>query len=153
MIVTFDHPALRSVAAPLTAEDDLAFLETMADDLRATRNGVGLAANQIGVLKRAILLRPTLSFVVAMLNPTLVYRSAKTTLSFEGCLSYPGWTAKVPRHRVIVVHYFDPSWVEHSQRLKGVEAVIAQHEIDHLDGVCRVGDVWRDQVVAQREGL
>lgn len=145
MIVTFDHPALSSVAAPLTAEDDLSFLGEMERALKATRNGVGLAANQIGVLKRAILLRPTLSYVIPMLNPQLVYRSNKTAIQKEGCLSYPGHYAMVARHRVVMVNYFSPAWTEHVVRFKGVEAVIVQHEIDHLDGICKVGEAWRKE--------
>lgn len=132
-------------------------LRALVDDMIETmrsENGVGLAAPQIGVLRRIVVIetpaeveeledgstheiKPSELFV--MVNPEVVEPSDEQLTHVEGCLSLPGWYGEVPRAAVVTLRYQDMSGKEH--RLKRVQAAtysighIAQHEIDHLDGI------------------
>lgn len=141
MILTFDHPALLTPCAPLQAEDSLSFLLTMRLCIEHHR-GLGLAANQIGVLKRALLLRPR-KFTRVLLNPVLIRASKEQYVDTEGCLSYPGVLVPVSRSIMVEVDYYDEHWKVRRDVFHYVEARIIQHELEHLDGRGSVGDVWR----------
>ena len=132
-------------------------LRALADDMIETMRaaeGVGLAAPQIGILRRIVVIetpaeqeeledgtvreiRPSELYV--MVNPEIVERSEERLVHLEGCLSLPGWYGEVPRAAVVTIRYQDLQGKEH--RIKRTEARsytighIAQHEVDHLDGV------------------
>lgn len=147
-------PALSIKCVPITDADDLSFFNTMSKVCR-DYNGAGLAAPQIGVLKRAVLIMPTgAGRNYKMLNPVIVETSKETDVSGEGCLSYPGIIAQVKRHVWIVCEYLDWQRRPARQRMTGWEARIVQHELDHLDGKCEVGDAWeREQKLFGRLGI
>jgi peptide deformylase len=164
-ILLYPHPALKSVCAPVAAVDDAA--RTVAVDLVETLEvspGVGVAAPQIGELWRIIVVdagrnlggrpgggpsaRPRHSgqgrFV--LFNPEIVARSGEQ-LFREGCLSLPDYTANVRRAQSIRVHALDPAGEPVEIESEGFEAVVFQHEIDHLDGILfldRVSDLKTD---------
>lgn len=105
----------------------------------------GLAAPQIGVCLRVFVFRDTSrtdTFKVAI-NPTITRFDNPLVTRSEGCLSYPGVDAKVARYKAIKVSYMNEDGVTVKEYLKGFEARVFQHELDHLDGICRVGDAWR----------
>lgn len=132
-------------------------LQTLVQDMIDTmreHNGVGLAAPQIGVLRRVVVIEqpaieaeqadgtlvevePAKLFV--MVNPEIVEASEERITMLEGCLSLPGWYGDIPRPDWVTIKYQDVHGKEH--RLKKAEARgyrvgrIAQHEIDHVDGV------------------
>lgn len=110
----------------------------LAQDLKDTlynSDGVGLAAPQIGVLKRAILvdLRDG-SEAIILLNPKIIKKIGKTE-DIEGCLSYPGYEGPVVRPRRIVVTGVTLEGEEVEYTVDGFLARVFCHEIDHLDGV------------------
>lgn len=141
LIRTGDNPALRTVCEPLKPGDDLSFLLTMRDVCQATDTGVGLAAPQIGVLKRACYIWPMRKGGESyfMLNPVIEFKGPYWTEAEEGCLSYPGATTVISRPESIRVRYFDEQWRDQVRWCIGFPARVVQHEIDHLDGICRVG--------------
>lgn len=142
-IVKYDHPALSTVAEPCTPEDlkDPKFTLLEAACIKS-RTGVGIAANQVGWLKRVIYLRPDKKNGYFMINPVVV-RSSDTYATFEeGCLSYPDTYAPIDRPDWVIVKWLDREWKEHERRFEGFDAVVVQHEIDHINGICRVGEVW-----------
>jgi peptide deformylase len=144
MLRTFDDPALKTVCAPVRDGDDLSFLKDMRKVCGFTDNGVGLAAPQIGVLKQAAFIWPRRAgFGIFLINPRGVDASHEMQSGEEGCLSYPGVTAEVVRHRWIDVDYLDDAMKPRTRRFTDFDAVVVQHECDHLDGICRVGDAWR----------
>ena len=119
-------------SAPVTKEDP-----TLARDLRDTltahRAGcVGMAANMIGVLKRAIVFDDN-GICTVMFNPEITGR-ADPYEAEEGCLSLSG-TRKTKRYRLIKIRYRDESFTEKERVLMGLSAQIVQHEIDHCDGI------------------
>ena len=106
--------------------------------------GVGLAANQVGLLKRVIVFDDrTHTGAKVLYNPVIVDTSEAVDYAEEGCLSYPGVQALVKRHKQITVRSRDAFWHEVDHIYRGFAARIVQHEIDHLDAICRVGDEWR----------
>lgn len=141
-IVKFDHPALSTVSEQVYPEDDLRFLRTMELACIGDR-GVGLAANQIGVTKRAIFVFADRMNGRFMLNPVISWKSETIRRDKEGCLSYPGFETQVERHDEITVAWFDEGFAQEEKNFFGWESRIIQHEVDHLDGICRVGDAWR----------
>ncbi|MCX7750766.1 MAG: peptide deformylase [Candidatus Bipolaricaulota bacterium] len=137
-ILTYPHPILRRRAKPVAPGSPEA--RRVAEALRAEFARLaahGLAANQIGLPIRAILVRLGGEERV-LLNPEVVARSAEVEVDWEGCLSLPGVEAEVPRAKEIRVRALgeDGSPVEFS--LSDLEARVLQHEVDHLDGVLYV---------------
>jgi peptide deformylase len=111
-------------------------IHRILDDMRDTlkhANGVGLAAVQIGVLYRICLIM-TPSGVLECINPEISAQS-KVKIGEEMCLSLPGECYKVKRPQFVTVTAFDRHGHQFMAELKGISAVCACHEIDHLNGI------------------
>jgi peptide deformylase len=96
-------------------------------------NGVGLAAPQVGVLERVVVMAPE-GRPAVMVNPEIVSREG-SQVGEEGCLSIPGLYGDVERAALVVVRCLDRKGRACEYELEGLSARVAQHEIDHLDGV------------------
>lgn len=139
-IVLHPHPSLYKPAKPVTEFDDAlhSFLDDMAETMYAS-NGVGLAANQVNVLKRVIVIDPSETDeepqLYELINPKIVAKSGEITWE-EGCLSFPGVYEKVKRSHSCTVKFQDRHG--NPQEISGEEllSVVLQHEIDHIDGIC-----------------
>ena len=132
-------PVLRRRAVPVEAVD--ASVRALVNDMFETMYaapGVGLAAPQIGVLQRVLVLdtRPRQPEVqpVAMINPRIVSTEGGPSVYREGCLSIPGEVEEVERPAIVTVEFLDVHGQEQRLRCEGLLATAAQHEIDHLDG-------------------
>jgi peptide deformylase len=115
--------------------------------LRAAFGGIealGLAANQIGLPVRAILVRLGGEERV-LFNPEIVGRSPEIDVSWEGCLSLPGVEAEVPRAKQVVVRAMDEGGALVELHLSELEARVVQHEVDHLDGELYVDLLPKDE--------
>lgn len=140
MLEIIKHPApvLSSVALPVEIFDQ-SLSETIKDLAQAMYQGkgVGLAAPQVGLLKRIIVLDPAAEGygLLSMINPIIESMSPERIVGNESCLSLPGITVAVPRSPLINVKYNDESGEIKSKMLVGLTACIVQHEIDHLDGI------------------
>ncbi len=134
-IRTFGDPVLKSRATPVNEFDES--LEHLAEEMmRVMREaeGVGLAANQIGHLKR-IFVAVHEDEEYAIVNPVIEERSETTEKDIEGCLSIPETRVEVERPTVVTVSGQGPSGEPVRVEAEGLLARIFQHEIDHLDGV------------------
>jgi peptide deformylase len=113
-------------------------IERMINVLRES-GGVGLAAPQVGSLKKIIIIdehaETDMSSPRAMVNPRIVKSSTKTEYEVEQCLSIPGRKFRVERPKSVWVNYMNSSGKTHRVFVNGFEARIIQHEIDHLDGI------------------
>lgn len=112
-------------------------IRRMVEELTATmreENGVGIAAPQVGIHERVIIVDHG-DGATAYVNPEIVSRSFRTFLSEEGCLSVPGVWGMVKRHRSVTIKALSMDGKTVTVDAHGLEAVIFQHEIDHLDGV------------------
>ena len=130
-------PALRMQAREVDAFDpDLARLVERMRLLMVNANGVGLAATQVGVLRRVLVFsahpeeEPT-----ALVNPNVVEAAEERTESEEGCLSLQGVLVPVERSTAVTVTGRDVAGAEVRLDLEGLPARVIQHELDHLDGV------------------
>ena len=140
-ILIHPDPRLKKLAPPITdLSDDLRLL---ADDMLETMYaapGIGLAAPQIGVDTRLIVLdcvkaegeapRP-----LAMFNPEIIAESDERSIYEEGCLSIPDIYADVERPAEVTVRWIDRDGKERQEDFDGLWATCVQHEIDHLNGV------------------
>jgi peptide deformylase len=160
-IVTLPDPVLRRKARKLTSFD--ADLQTLVDDMIETLRqapGVGLAAPQVGVSQRVIIVEygedededaPVKLYVIV--NPEITRFSPEKVIGTEGCLSIPGFQGDVERSESVTVKGFN----RHGQPLRlkatGWLARIFQHEIDHLDGVLFIDlaeSVWKVEGAARQ---
>jgi len=105
-------------------------IETMLEN-----NGVGLAANQVGVSRRVFVASPTMKRddVLVLFNPRIIGKSGSVE-DMEGCLSLPGITATVRRANTVVVEGWDINGKTQKIKATGLLARIIQHEVDHLNG-------------------
>jgi peptide deformylase len=141
-------PVLRLVASEIDLEHtDRSGLKSLIEDLVDTmrdQNGVGIAAPQVGASLRvfAIEVRPDnpryenageIPLRIAI-NPRLEVLGVRDKPSFEGCLSVPGMRGVTLRHESVILRYLDERLMDQQVRLNGFEAIIAQHETDHLNG-------------------
>ena len=129
-----EDEVLREKAKPVTNIND--GVHRLLDNLRDTmynNKGVGLAAPQIGVLKRVIVVDAGEGFY-ELVNPEILEASGKET-DVEGCLSIPGLVGEVERAARVVVRGLDRHGAEVKVEAAGFFARALQHEIDHLDGI------------------
>jgi peptide deformylase len=129
-------PVLRQKAKRVPRIDDYIhqLIEDMIDSMYAA-NGVGLAAPQIGVSLRVIVIGIPDEEPFALINPEIVKVSGERTVD-EGCLSLPGYRGELTRHRLVIAKGLNPSGKE--MRIKSKDDLLAQaleHEIDHINGI------------------
>ncbi len=143
-IIRAGNPVLRQVARPVSV-DELPDMAVLADDMIETlmdARGVGLAAPQVGQAVRMLVYFVPASRsetgegtpLTVLCNPSLTPLSNETEEAFEGCLSLPGLTGKVPRFRRIGVKALLLSGETFEREVSGFHARVLQHENDHLDG-------------------
>ena len=131
----YPDPVLRMEARPVEEfDDDLLRLVIRMKDLMQEANGVGLAATQVGVLRRVFVFAPDDERVLALVNPSLTQRGEEREMDDEGCLSIQGVTVPVERSTAVRLEGRDEQGQEVAYDLEGMPARIAQHEYDHLDG-------------------
>ena len=133
-IVKMGDPLLRKISKPVESFDEK--LHVLLDDLKDTLHavgGLGLAAPQVGVLRRVCIVEYDDEFF-ELVNPVLVKSSGKC-VDNEGCLSVVGFRGMVERPEKIDVEYFDRHGKKHKQHAEGYFARVFLHEMDHLDGI------------------
>jgi peptide deformylase len=152
-IITAPDPRLKLVAKPVAHVDGK--LRRVMDDMLDTMYGsigIGLAAPQVGVPQRIIVIDVAREGEKAkplrIANPEIVWRSAETTVANEGCLSLPEHYADVSRAAQIRLRYLDHQNEIRELDADGLLATCLQHEIDHLDGVLFV-----DHISALKRGM
>ena len=157
-VVKYGDPVLRSAASPVTDFDDqLAAEAERMIALMRDAIGVGLAATQLGTLRRLLVFQvgsdaePTV-----LVNPEIEWRSEDGATAEEGCLSLPGVIVDVERPLHVRARGVDVHGDQISIEASGLEARVIQHEVDHLDGVLMIDRTERDQrkgaLKALREG-
>lgn len=132
------EPVLRAKAQPVAAVDD--DIRTLVRDMFETMydaDGVGLAAPQVGLKKRVIVVDPREPEVepFALINPVVVSTGGEPDRVEEGCLSLPGLRELVERPETAVVQGLDPDGNEVEVAADGLLARVLLHEVDHLDGI------------------
>ncbi len=109
-------------------------IQDLKDTLIDCKEGLGLAAPQIGINLRVFALNIK-NEILIFVNPEITHFSTKESPEKEGCLSVPGIAGKVDRANKVVMKYYDESGKKHKIKAKGIIAQAFQHEIDHLNGI------------------
>ena len=148
----YPDPVLRMRAREVESfDDELAQLVERMAALMDNADGAGLAANQVGVLRRVFVMRTGENGDTrTLVNPELVSRSDEVDVDDEGCLSLQGLLVPVERSSSVTVKAKDVQGADVTLELTGFEARACQHEIDHLDGVLMI-DRTTDE--ARREAM
>ncbi len=133
-------PILRKKCDPLEKVDDEVrklmkeMLQTMYD-----APGIGLAAVQVGILKRLVVIdiskEDEKKNPLFLVNPEIIYRSENKSIYEEGCLSLPGQFAEIERPANCTLRYIDFFGKQKELKAEGLLATCIQHEVDHLDGI------------------
>ena len=146
-IVKFGDPVLKSSAQPIAVFDDALRAEIQRmGQLMSDSLGIGLAANQVGRLRRLLVYRVEEdSPIQALVNPQIEWASKDEEWFEEGCLSLPRVHVDVERPIHVRVRARDGMGEEVLVEASGLEARVIQHEMDHLDGVLIVDRAPRDQ--------
>ena len=133
-ILTQEDPFLRKKSRPFTDfnERTALLMDDLADTLREA-NGLGLAAPQVGVLRRAVVVADG-EDILELINPTITFSEGEVGME-EACLSCPGLSGYVKRPERIEVLAFDRSGTDFTREFEGVLARAVCHEIDHLEGI------------------
>tara|TARA_A100001011_G_C14057733_1_gene734765 strand:+ start:12 stop:533 length:522 start_codon:yes stop_codon:yes gene_type:complete len=164
-ILTEPDPILRKRCEPLERVD--IDTKNLMDDMLETMYaapGIGLAAVQVGILKRLIVIdiskgeekkKP-----LFLINPKIIHQSKKTSVYEEGCLSIPGLFAEIERPAECTLKYIDYHGKEKELKAEGLLATCIQHEVDHLNGVLFIDylsklkkDMIIKKLVKQKEGI
>ena len=147
-LIILPDPLLRQLSKPIEQVDSE--INRLADDMLETMYdapGIGLAAIQIGVPRRMLVIdvsreeeenRP-----LVFINPQIVKSSDERSVYEEGCLSIPDYYAEVERPAVVTVNYVDREGKEQTLDADGLLATCLQHEIDHLNGVLFIDHISR----------
>ena len=139
-ILTAPDPVLKSKAKPVAAVDGriTALMEDMLETMYKAP-GIGLAAPQVGVLERVVVMdigkTEDTRQPLRMVNPEIVWASDADNTYEEGCLSVPEHYSNVVRPAEVKVRYLDESGQPQEIHADGLLATVVQHELDHLDGV------------------
>ena len=140
MMQLIKHPdaILKQPAEPWDFENHInaAVIEREMLELMKLNNGIGLAGNQVGVLRRVFVMRTQDGREFGCFNPTILVGDNNLIEDDEGCLSFPNLWLKVKRHNKITAMYLDNTGKRCIIELEGIDSRCFQHELDHLDGVC-----------------
>jgi peptide deformylase len=132
----YPDPALRLKAHEVTDfDDDLRRLIERMEHLMVDAQGVGLAATQVGVLRRLFVFDPNEEGPRVVVNPRIADLSKSREIDEEGCLSLQGVRVPVERATTVTLEGQDENGDPVSWELEGLSARVVQHELDHLDGV------------------
>ncbi len=136
----YPDPILKAVCEPVGDDEDVSgIIRDMMYILTNSKTGVGLAAPQAGHTKRIIIISFA-GFFKTMINPRIIEHSSGTIVRNEGCLSYPGIYKDIERHVWIHLQYDDEDGRPQPGMVYDFDARIIQHEIDHLNGKCKIGE-------------
>ena len=159
-IIKAPNPILRAKSEYISniGEVEITLLEDMIETMYAAP-GVGLSAIQVGVPKRLIVIDTSKNNIISnvkMINPEIIWESEQSQLNEEGCLSFPDQFVEVLRSTEIEVKYVDENKKLKKSKFLGFEAVIIQHELDHLDGnllIDKVSPVRRNMILRKMKKM
>ncbi len=147
-VYEYPDPILKKKAEKVEKVDDE--LRRFMDDMLETMYdavGVGLAAPQVGVSKRIVVIDTTHEGEkpepLYLVNPEIIWKSEEKVCGEEGCLSVPEQRAEVERFASVKLRYLDYDGKEHEELIEDFLAIVVQHELDHLDGILYIDRISR----------
>ena len=139
-ILTIPDPRLKHKSSNIEVFDKelKTIVKNMYETLYVSGNGIGLAAPQVDIRKRIVVIdlkEDGKSSPITFINPRIIKFSDEKFVNQEGCLSVPEYYADVERAKEVEVEWFDDTGVKYKKTLSGLMSICIQHEIDHLDGI------------------
>ena len=139
-IITIPNPVLKKKSKTVSLFDQKLrqTVNNLYKTLYATGNGIGLAAPQVGILQRIVVIdikENEKSKPLTMINPKILKKSLEKNVNQEGCLSIPGYYADVERSKTIKVEWFNEYGKKMIKDMDGLLSICVQHEVDHLEGI------------------
>jgi peptide deformylase len=162
-LIIAPDPRLKTKASPVAKIDDS--IRTLAANMLDTmyaEHGIGLAAVQVGEMKRLLVADVTwregegMGKQYALVNPEIIEQSEEPHIYKEGCLSFPEQFADVERPATVRVRYLDLQGKQHEETFEGLLATCVQHEIDHLNGITfvdHISSMKRDMILRKLKKL
>jgi len=139
-ILTIPDPRLKHKSSNIEIFDKKlkTIVKNMYETLYASGNGIGLAAPQVDIRKRIVVIDLNVdgkSSPITFINPKIIKFSDEKFINQEGCLSVPEYYADVERAKEVTVEWLDDLGSKYKKKLSGLLSICIQHEIDHLDGI------------------
>jgi len=164
-VLTYPNPVLSLAAKPITKITEE--IKTLAEDMLYTMeqsNGIGLAANQVGVLEQIVVINledaepesAKAKMPLVLINPKIIAASQELMEYEEGCLSFPELRVTVKRPRKVTVSYLDLNGEQQTVEGENLLSICLQHEIDHLNGILfvnKVSNLKRDVLLRKYKKL
>lgn len=147
-VYEYPDPILKKKAEKVALVDDelRQFMDNMLETMYSAV-GVGLAAPQVGVSKRIVVIdishEEEKVEPLYLVNPEIIWKSEEKVCGEEGCLSVPEQRAEVERHASVKIRYMDYDGKEQEQLIEDFLAIVVQHELDHLDGILYIDRISR----------
>ncbi|WP_373494910.1 peptide deformylase [Aquiflexum sp.] len=139
-ILKLGDPRLYEICEPVLKEELpivqawVKDLHEAMEDIRARYGfGRGIAAPQLGIMKRLFYLNLDKSYII--INPEIKNPSKELFEIWDDCMSFPNLLVKVKRHQSLTLEYLDENWEKQSWNVEGAISELVQHEYDHLDGI------------------
>lgn len=163
-VLEYPNPVLREICVPIEpdqiqSEPTQALIQDMIETLYDCQGAVGLAAPQVGHPVQLLIMdataKTTRSELKVMINPVIESQS-KWKYAREGCLSFPDYLVTVKRARKVVASWLDQHGQAHQETFQEFEAIILQHELDHLAGILfidRIQNPQRDLIRRSEQAL
>jgi peptide deformylase len=150
-ILPFGEPVLRKVAKDVVRFDERTWklLDDMIDTLNADDGRAGLAAPQVGVLRRLIVMKSEDGGIIELINPEILEMSGEQ-IGPEACLSFPGYAGIVKRAYYVKLKTLDRNGRVHILEGEDYLARCMQHEIDHLNGILFIDHVQENELYQER---
>lgn len=142
----WEDPVLKQECEIVNEDEDITnIIKELKAILSVSTNGVGLTASQIGYAKNIVAIRNNrqTNNIKIYINLDILERSEEKKMGREGCLSFPGIYIDIERNEKITVSYLDENREGKKEEFSGTDAVIFQHEYDHVLGDCRLYDAWK----------
>ncbi len=163
-VIKMGNPLLRKVSEAVSIDEiNTPDFQTFLDHLIATMHahqGAGIAAPQVGVLKRAFAMEMAMNErypnkepfpLYTIINPEITPFSDEKIPSWEGCLSIPNIRGRLQRHAEILLSGLDRNGHAFKTHLKGFAAIVAQHEVDHLNGILLIDQMESMETLSFQE--
>lgn len=139
-IVKYPNPILKKKLKPVNNFDFK--LKSIVKDMFETMytyNGIGLAANQVGIDLSIVVIDISKvekkTIPLALINPKIIFYSKEKEIAEEGCLSFPGYYDEVQRSKHLEILYYDINGRQQKLQVEGLLSRVLQHEVDHINGI------------------
>ena len=146
-ILKWDNPKLKEICKIVAKDENIENILKDMGRILYYSDGAGIAANQIGVIKRIILVLIDKKKPTFLINPEIVSKSEDAIInSRESCLSYPGIISDIKRYKRIEIRYEDENRKLYQKTFEEYNSIVIQHELNHLIGQCDLYKIWKERI-------